>query len=101
MLPSPGIRDKSMHLGLQDRTKHKAKSSKNEEELEKASWFKDAFTGLGIAANGGATKKHAPPPEALFDLDGDCSIKTIHQCNEAQPSNEGPPPPQRRARIKS
>jgi hypothetical protein len=84
-----------MHLGLRDRTKHKAKSSKNEEELEKASWFKDAFTGLGIAANGGATKKHAPLPEALFDLDGERSIKTIHQCNEAQPSNVGTTPPKK------
>jgi hypothetical protein len=73
-------------------TKCKAESSKNEEELEKASWFKDAFAGLGIVANGGATKKHAPPPEALFDLDGESSIKTIHQRNEAQPSNAGTTP---------
>ncbi len=58
-------------------------------------WFKDAFAGLGIAANRGATKKHAPPPEALFDLDGDCSIKTIHQCNKAQPSNAGTTPPKK------
>ncbi len=32
--------------------------------------------------------KQAPPPETLFDLDGDRSIKTIHHCNEEQP-NEG------------
>jgi hypothetical protein len=59
-------------------TKQDAESNKNEEDLEKASWFKDPFTNLGIASNGRATKKQAPPPETLFDLDGDRSIKTIH-----------------------
>jgi hypothetical protein len=73
-------------------TKCEAKSSKNEEELEKASWFKDASAGLGIGVNGGATKKHALPPEALFNRDGDCSIKTIYQGNEAQPSDAGTTP---------
>jgi hypothetical protein len=76
-------------------TKCKAESSKNEEELEKALWFNDTFVGLGIAANGGATKKHAPPPEALFDLDGEPSIKTIHQHNKAQPSDAGTTPPKK------
>ena len=77
-------------------TKRDAESNKNEEELEKASWFKDAFANLGIALNGRATKKQAPPPETLFDLDGDRSIKTIHQCNKAQPSSAGRMPPKKK-----
>jgi hypothetical protein len=51
---------------------------------------------LGIALNGKATKKQAPPPERLFDLDGDRSIKTIHQCNKAQPSSTGRMPPKKK-----
>jgi hypothetical protein len=70
-------------------TKQDAESNKNEEDREKASWFKDAFANLGIASNEKATKKQAPPPEMLFDLNGDRSIKTIHQHNEAQPSSAG------------
>jgi hypothetical protein len=73
-------------------TKREAESSKNEEELEKTSCFKDAFAGLGIAVNGGATKKHALPPEVLFDLDRERSIKAIQQLKEAQPSNAGTTP---------
>ena len=61
-------------------TKQDAETAKNEEDLEKASWFKDAFADLGIAAKGGALKKQAPPPEMLFDLDGDRSIKTMCVC---------------------
>jgi hypothetical protein len=41
---------------------------------------------------GGASKKQAPPPETLFNLDGERSIKTIHQRNKAQPSNMGSTP---------
>jgi hypothetical protein len=80
-------------------TKQDTKANKNEEDLEKASWFKDAFADLGIALNGGASKKQALPLEMLFNLDGECSIKTIHQHNEAQPSNAGSTSP-RRAKIK-
>ena len=43
---------------------------------------------MGLAAKDGAGKKQAPPPETLFDLDGDRSIKTIHHRNEEKP-NEG------------
>ncbi len=73
-------------------TKQDAEANKNEEDLEKALWFKNAFANLGIGSKskGGASKKQAPPLETLFDLDGECSIKTIHQCNEAQPSNTPP-----------
>jgi hypothetical protein len=74
-------------------TKQDAETAKNEEDLEKASWFKDAFADLGIAAKGGALKKQAPPPGTLFDLDGDQSIKAIHYCNEEQPNDAGSTPP--------
>jgi hypothetical protein len=70
-------------------TKQDAESNINEEDLEKALWFKDAFADLEIASNGRAKKKQAPPPERLFNLDGDRSIKSIHQCNEAHPSSTG------------
>jgi hypothetical protein len=60
------------------------------------SWFKDDFANLGIASNGRATKKQAPPPETLFNLDGDRSIKTIHQHNKAQPSSTGHTPPKKK-----
>jgi hypothetical protein len=76
-------------------TKQDAKVNKNEEDLEKASWFKDTFANLGIALNGGSSKKQAPPPEILFNLDGERSIKTIHQRNKAQPSNVGSAPPKK------
>jgi hypothetical protein len=77
-------------------TKRDAESNKNEEDLEKALWFKDAFADLGIAMNRRATKEQAPPPEMLFDLDGDRSIKTIHQCNKAQLSSAGRMPPKKK-----
>jgi hypothetical protein len=70
-------------------TKQDAETAKNKEDLEKASWFKDAFADLGIAAKGGALKKQAPPPETIFDLDEDRSIKTIHHRNKEQPNNVG------------
>jgi hypothetical protein len=77
-------------------TKQDAESNKNEEDLEKASWFKDAFANLGIVSNGRATKKQAPQPETLFNLDGDRSIKTIYQRNKAQPSSAGCTPPEKK-----
>ena len=76
-------------------TKRDAKANKNEEDLEKASWFNDAFANLEIVLKGGASKKQAPPPETLFNLDGERSIKTIHQRNKAQPSNMGSTPPKK------
>ncbi len=41
-------------------TKQDAESNINEEDLEKALWFKDAFANLEIASNGRVTKKQAP-----------------------------------------
>ena len=60
------------------------------------SWFKDDFANLGIASNGRATKKQAPLREMLFNLDGDHSIKSIHQRNEAHPSSAGRTPPKKK-----
>ncbi len=76
-------------------TKQDAETAKNKEDLEKASWFKDGFANLGIAAKGGALKKQALPPEALFDLDRDRSIKTIDHCNKEQPNDAGSTPPKK------
>jgi hypothetical protein len=76
-------------------TKQDAKTAKNKEDLEKALWFKDAFADLGIAAKGGALKKQALPPETLFDLNGDWSIKTIHHRNKEQPNDAGSTPPKK------
>jgi hypothetical protein len=62
-------------------------------DLEKAAWFKDAFSGLDLDKSKG-TKQPAPPPKALFDLDGEGSIKTIHECHmhQSTTTTESPPP---------
>jgi hypothetical protein len=68
--------------------------SQNLAELEKAAWYKDAFEGIG------STKMTAPrpPPESLFNLDEDRSIKTIHHRNENQPIlASGISPPRKRS----
>jgi hypothetical protein len=56
---------------------------------------KDTFANLGMASNRGASKKPTPLPEALFNLDGEQLIKTIHQRNETQPSDAGNTPPRK------
>ncbi|KAL3799667.1 hypothetical protein ACHAW5_009172, partial [Stephanodiscus triporus] len=61
-------------------TQRESDENNSLEELEKASWFKDAFADLGLDADG-SKKKLAPPPEALFNIDEDRSIKTIHNRN--------------------
>jgi hypothetical protein len=64
-------------------------------ELEKAAWYKDAFEDLGAVKQGGLK----PPPESLFNLDEDRSIKTIHLCNDNRlaPAADGLPPPQKKS----
>ena len=60
------------------------------EELEKAAWFKDAFVDLNLSkANN--PKKLAPPPEALFNLDEERSVQTIHNRNLARLPSAGQP----------
>ncbi len=51
--------------------------------LETASWFKDAFADLGSTVNK-HSKKTAPPPKTLFNLEEDRSIKTVHHRHEEQ-----------------
>jgi hypothetical protein len=50
-------------------------------DLESTAWYKDAFKDLGLTTKDGS-KKPAPPPKTLFNLDEDRSIKTIHNHNE-------------------
>ncbi len=61
-------------------TAREANKKKDLEEPKKASWYKDAFEDIGAAKR--STPK--PPPELLFNLDEDCSIKTIHLCNKTR-----------------
>jgi hypothetical protein len=63
-------------------TPRETEENNNLAELEKAAWYKDAFADLGAAKKGGLK----PPPEALFNLDGDRSVKTIHHRNENRPA---------------
>jgi hypothetical protein len=65
-------------------------SSENQAQanLESAAWYKDAFEDLSPATKGGL-KKPTPPPETLFNLDKDCTVKIIHLCNEKRPPPAG------------
>jgi hypothetical protein len=62
-------------------------------DLEKAAWFKDAFFDLNLKQSSKGTKQPVPPPEALFDLDGERSIKTIHKCHMHQTTTTTGSPP--------
>ena len=73
-------------------TQRESSENNNLEELEKAAWFKDAFADLGLDTNG-STKTLAPPPEALFNIDEDRSIKTIHNRNMDRQPLPGSPLP--------
>jgi hypothetical protein len=71
--------------------------NQNLADLERAAWYKNAFDDLSPAKQGGP-KFPAPPPESLFNLDKDCSIKTIHLHNDNRlPSAGGTPPPQKKS----
>jgi hypothetical protein len=61
-------------------TAREANEKKDLEELKKASWYKDAFEDIGVTKRG----IPKPPPESLFNLDEDRSIKTIHLRNETR-----------------
>jgi hypothetical protein len=65
---------------------------KNQVVLETASGFKNAFADLGLAVEG-KTKKPAPPPETLFNLEEDRSIKTLHHHHEQAATTAGITPP--------
>ena len=58
--------------------------------LMNASWFKDAFSDLDLGKSKGK-KQPAPPPGALFNLDGDRLDTTIHKHHMKQPTTKSPP----------
>ncbi len=63
-------------------------NNNNEElylKLKAASWFKDE---LGLTKKG-KKKKGYLKPELLYDLDGNHSIKTLHECNDKVHCKEG------------
>jgi hypothetical protein len=62
-------------------TQQEEAEDKNRVVLETASWFKDAFADLGSSIDG-KSKKPAPPPESLFNLEEDRSVKTVHHRHE-------------------
>jgi hypothetical protein len=64
------------------------------EELEKAAWFKNAFDDLGLVSKG-VPKRPAPPPETLFNLDEDHSVKTTHLRHENCPPPARSTPPRK------
>ena len=64
-------------------TQQEKAEEKNHVVLETASWFKDAFTDLGSTIDG-KSKKPAPPPESLFNLEDDRSVKTVHHHHEVE-----------------
>jgi hypothetical protein len=71
----------SMHWDLETGALTMAKElaqDKTTADLEKAAWLKDAFSGLDLDKSRGK-KQPAPPLEALINLDGEQSIKTIHE----------------------
>jgi hypothetical protein len=73
-------------------------NNQNLAELKKAAWYKDDFEDLGAAKQGGPK----PPPESLFNLDEDCSIKTIHLRNDNWlPSTGGSPLPQKKSNTET
>jgi hypothetical protein len=67
---------------------------KNYVILEMASWFKNAFADLGSAVDG-KSKKPALPPETLFNLEEDRSVKTLHHHHEQAATTAGSTPPRK------
>jgi hypothetical protein len=64
-------------------TQQEKADEKNHIYLVTASWFKDAFADLGSAVVG-KSKKLALPPETLFNLKEDWSVKTVHHRHDVQ-----------------
>jgi hypothetical protein len=79
-------------------TLQETEENNNLAELEKAAWYKNAFKNLGAAKQGGLKT----PPESLFNLNEDRSVKTIHLCNKnwLAPAAGGTPPPQKKSNNK-
>ena len=74
-------------------TPREATENKSLAELEQAPWFKDAFADIGRSSKAGPK----PPPESMFNLDEDRSIKTIHHRNEANLLTRGNQPVSKKA----
>jgi hypothetical protein len=78
-------------------TLQESAEKQNLAELEKAAWYKDAFKDLGVAKQGHLKT----PPESLFNLDEDRSIKTVHLCNDNRlPSAGGSTLPRKKPNTK-
>ena len=57
-------------------------------ELEKAAWYKDEF-GKHMVDKMKKIKKTYSDPEAMYDLDGERSVRTLHARNDPTPSATG------------
>jgi hypothetical protein len=68
-------------------TKEEEEKDEETKAFESAPWFRDEFGFLGKKDQG---KKHINP-KALFNLDGNKSYKTIHDCHEAPKDQVGTP----------
>ena len=73
-------------------TTPKDKSTDAGQSIAQASWFKDAFADLNIAKKGKG-RLPAPPPESLFNLAADRSVKTIHDTPASTPKEGKKRPP--------
>jgi hypothetical protein len=59
-------------------------------DLMNTSWIKDAFSSLDLNKSKGK-RQPAPPPEALFNLDGERLIMTIHERHMQRTTTTSPP----------
>ena len=71
-------------------TQQEKAEEKNHVVLETASWFQDAFADLGLMMSAGNSKKPAPLPETLVNLEEDRSVKTVHHHHEEQQAATAP-----------
>jgi hypothetical protein len=83
---APGMRQRE--LSPQIVTNKEVERQEEIKVFERAPWFRDEFSILGKKDQG---KKHMAP-EALYDLDGNKSYKTIHNRHEVQVTPVGTSP---------
>jgi len=77
-------------------TKEDESNEKDQTALESASWFRNAFASLDFAEEG--TRRQAPPPEQLFNINSTSSVGTIHEKHRVKRRNDSSPPPRRNER---
>ncbi len=75
-------------------THQEAAEEKNRIVLETALWLKDAFADLGLRVDE-KSKKPAPPPKTLFNVEDDQSVKTVHNCHEQAATTAVSTPPRK------